>query len=732
MLSRRNLIMKLKMKDMISNFQTRKGQGICKKKQSKNYWDDKENVIKFLQNLKEKLNLQTDEDWKLLTAKKIKENRGSSLLNKYSMIELKKLGNPEQKNEYDHSKHVKPPKYWENEGNINLFIMELKDKFNLNNKNDWNLIKQKTIQENGGSGLLNKLSIFEIRKKGIEMFHDNKKVRKWENKDFIENFISKLKENLNLHTMEDWNLLNTKQIKENGGKGLLEKYSLYEIKCFGFPNGKNYFKKPAKSGKYWENNENVLIFLNQLKQKLNLNEPEDWNLLTKKLIKENDGHGLLNKYSLFDIKCLGCPEGKLIFTNNKVQSKVNNKKEKSKQFWNNDENIQNFLHQMKEKLDLNTPTDWNELTRKKIQFYGGNGLLNKYSLFEIKTIGCPEGNFKKTQINKKPLGFWDNYDNIQNLLMKLKEKYHLNSPEAWNLLNVNQIKSLQGHSLLNKYSLFDIKCLGCPEGKFMYKKPRKSLGYWDKKENIQNFLHQIKEKLNLNTPNDWNELTFSQIQFYGGNRLLSKYSIFELKCMGCPEGKSIFHNQVKSHGYWNNHDNIQNFLNELKIKFNLNSMDDWNRISMQQIRSHGGFGLCSKYTKDELFKNHLSNYFISNPSNGKYFGRSSQRWLFLQVQKLFPREEIVEDYFHSEISRETGFNVQFDIFLIHKNIAIEYHGKQHFEDIPSGFSPLELYQSRDIEKEKLCKKFNIQLIIIPYWWDNTLDSLRTTITSKLL
>ena len=69
--------------------------------------------------------------------------------------------------------------------------------------------------------------------------------------------------------------------------------------------------------------------------------------------------------------------------------------------------------------------------------------------------------------------------------------------------------------------------------------------------------------------------------------------------------------------------------------------------------------------------------------------------------------------------------------MIERNIAIEYHGQHHYEDIPDGFSNLETNKNRDTEKEKLCSEHGIQLIVIPYWWDNKLDSLRETLYSKM-
>ena len=51
----------------------------------------------------------------------------------------------------------------------------------------------------------------------------------------------------------------------------------------------------------------------------------------------------------------------------------------------------------------------------------------------------------------------------------------------------------------------------------------------------------------------------------------------------------------------------------------------------------------------------------------------------------------------------SGSNIQFDIFMIERNIAIEYHGKQHFEDIPEAFGSFEAYKQRDIEKQNFAQ-----------------------------
>ena len=478
-----------------------------------------------------------------------------------------------------------------------------------------------------------------------------------------------------------------------------------------------------KASGYWNNKENVQEFLQKLQTELKLNTINDWNSITQKQIIQNGGSRLLGKYSIYDIKCMGNPEGKSIYKQSHEYKLYN--------FWQNQENLSNFLNLLKEKLNLKTFDDWNSLTTKQILNYGGNGLLKLYSLNEIKQLGFPEGkDYFPKSIEKKPSKYWDNRENIEKFLKEIQIKLNLKTAEDWNLLTQKQIKQFGGASLLNLFSMYELKCIGFPDGENFFTKANsyKAKGYWEKKENVLNFLEDLKVKLNLQTINDWNLISSKDIIKYGGSSLLNLHSMFDLKCMICPDGKFLFSKSIckKSHGFWDKNENIHEFVDKFKQKYNLRTPEDWNRISKAQMIQNGGGGL-SKYSFDEII-----NYVPElKDQNIKKNVRSSQRWLFLQIQNLFPQEEIVEDYFHSDLSRESGFSIQFDIFLVNRNIAIEYHGKQHYEDIPAAFSPLELYQQRDNEKQNLCKKYGINLIIIPYWWNNKLNSLKNTIENKI-
>ena len=481
-------------------------------------------------------------------------------------------------------------------------------------------------------------------------------------------------------------------------------------------------------GGYWDKKENVKLYLNRLKEKYDLNTVEDWDSITTKQIQSTGGGSLLNKCSLYELKCMGYPSGKLKFTPNRPPG-----------YWDDVNNIKLFLNTVKEKYNLQSPKDWNEITQLQIKsMKGGNTLLNQYSLFELKCLACPEG---KSLFNlpSKPTGYWHDNKNVLEFLSNFKNEYNLKTPDDWNSITWNQIKSFGGRSLFKNYSMFELKCLICPEGKQKFqenqlksKKMKKPNEYWENENNVLEFLKDLKIKLNLQSFDDWNSISRKQIQAFGGYKLFEKYSLYDLKCFGFPEGKANFTKPPKPASFWDNEKNVLDFIFKLKEEYNLQTPDDWKRLSKNQIISQGGTGLISKFSLRDIIKIHNPTLKLDDDKKNKCANKlkkSSQRWLFLLIQKLFPGEEIVEDYFHSEISRISGANVQFDIFMIERKIAIEYHGKHHYEEDPYTGASIEMYKCRDQEKANLCKKYGIQLIIIPYWWDNRLDSLKLTLES---
>lgn len=84
---------------------------------------------------------------------------------------------------------------------------------------------------------------------------------------------------------------------------------------------------------------------------------------------------------------------------------------------------------------------------------------------------------------------------------------------------------------------------------------------------------------------------------------------------------------------------------------------------------------------------------------------------------------------------ENGKNLELDGYNEDLQIAFEYHGKQHYEEIPHFHRFVNSFkeqEERDIWKEIQCDEMNIDLIIIPYYYDYTnFDKMYDFIESEL-
>jgi hypothetical protein len=61
-------------------------------------------------------------------------------------------------------------------------------------------------------------------------------------------------------------------------------------------------------------------------------------------------------------------------------------------------------------------------------------------------------------------------------------------------------------------------------------------------------------------------------------------------------------------------------------------------------------------------------------------------------------------------------------------MAFEYQGIQHYEDVfVNNRISARFYKVRDQEKADACRRGDITLIVVPYWWNRSIHSLRATI-----
>jgi len=189
-----------------------------------------------------------------------------------------------------------------------------------------------------------------------------------------------------------------------------------------------------------------------------------------------------------------------------------------------------------------------------------------------------------------------------------------------------------------------------------------------------------------------------------------------------------FSQKITSRLIWKLPEYQMQFARKLQRHFSIEKKRDWYRLSNGQICHSLGKGV----ERTKVYKM-LRNIFPEEDWCFTKFSRrnkqSRQRWLFVNIQEIFKDYIILENFHPKEIEcAKTGYPIELDIFLPEINLAFEFHGEQHFQDITAaGYMSFEERQSRDVEKLNLCSKKGIILISIPYWWDNKTESLLATI-----
>jgi len=113
--------------------------------------------------------------------------------------------------------------------------------------------------------------------------------------------------------------------------------------------------------------------------------------------------------------------------------------------------------------------------------------------------------------------------------------------------------------------------------------------------------------------------------------------------------------------------------------------------------------------------------------------KSTQRWLLKCIQDLFPNdtiheEKIIEVRESNHSPQQNTLLFESDIYVEQHSLLVDYHGEQHYKFI-DGFSSRELEKRvyRDEQKRQLFRQNGYTYVSIPYWWDKSVSSLRSTL-----
>jgi hypothetical protein len=278
----------------------------------------------------------------------------------------------------------------------------------------------------------------------------------------------------------------------------------------------------VKSGA-WNNFENHKIYAEWLGKKLGYTNMDDWYKISKDILINNFGSGLLSKhYNNSPINFL-----KTIFTNYTwIDWKF---KQTQQAFWKSKENQKKYLEWLFIQLGYTQIEDWYNISGNIIKENYGVGLLNYYnSISEILKNIYPEYNWLCWKFKITSTLFWKDKNNHKIYADWLFNKLNYKKMEDWYNISINIIKENYGGGLLNYYNRsptqFIVKLY--PEYNFLeWKFIQTKKYYWDNIENQKKYIVWLFKELKFTKMEDW--YTISRCDFiknYGDGLLQQQYN----------------------------------------------------------------------------------------------------------------------------------------------------------------------------------------------------------------
>jgi hypothetical protein len=275
-------------------------------------------------------------------------------------------------------------------------------------------------------------------------------------------------------------------------------------------------------------------------------------------------------------------------------------------FWTINKNLnqQLYLKELSEKYNFNTYEDWYKLKQDQFKETRGNGLLcgiykGSPCLF-LKSL-IPEYKWLPWLFKQTPKHFWSNKDNVKEYCEWLYNKLEYKSMDDWYSVKQEDFRNNSGMGLQMKYKCILINLLkdAYPDYEWLPWKFDITNKFWGDIKNQRKFIKYIEKEEGISSPKDWYNYGGKTIIKYGGESLLSnqyKCCFTNLIIAVYPEYNFKIYMFIASpKKYWWHKTNIQSYLKDLFIHMNFTSIEDWYRITSNNIITFHGGGLLDKY-----------------------------------------------------------------------------------------------------------------------------------------
>eukprot|EP01027_Heterolobosea_sp_BB2_P003839 GEZU01005788.1.p1 GENE.GEZU01005788.1~~GEZU01005788.1.p1 ORF type:complete len:287 (-),score=64.29 GEZU01005788.1:22-882(-) len=282
---------------------------------------------------------------------------------------------------------------------------------------------------------------------------------------------------------------------------------------------------------------------------------------------------------------------------------------------------------------------------------GGQTLLRKYyggSLIKALQTVYPETEWSEPEGTKRVhLGFWKQEGSHRDFFDKLAAQLGITKYEDWYNVTLHDVESRGGKGLLNYYyghSLHRALAAVYPEFPWSpYRFSKVPSGLWKNPLNHHDyFVNVLAPALDIKHLDDWYSVQLEDIpekgasminNHYGGSLTRALMSIYPYHNWKIWKFKHLTSDTSMDASHF------QSYIDELGASLRIRHLDDWYRVSLEQIARFGG--LCFVNRNGGLFlilKKLYPNHGWDERRFCSVDKRSSQRWMLLNIRRIFATE----------------------------------------------------------------------------------------------
>ena len=272
--------------------------------------------------------------------------------------------------------------------------------------------------------------------------------------------------------------------------------------------------------------------------------------------------------------------------------------------WENKENHKTYAIWLGEKLNYETIEDWYEITQKDIKSNRGLGLLSSYyngsTLQFLKSV-FPQERWLPWKFTVAPANTWKYKQTHKDYAIWLGEKLNYEKTEDWYKITANDIHSNRGDGLLkNYYNDSPLQFLKSvfPQERWLPWKFTKCSNIWKDKQIRKDYAIWLGEELNYKNMEDWYKITQNDIHSNRGGGLLGNYyndSPLQFLKSVFPQERWLPWKFTKCSNIWKDKQIRKDYAIWLREELNYKNMEDWYKITANDINSNHGCGLLCHY-----------------------------------------------------------------------------------------------------------------------------------------